>query len=146
MMFSISVITYLIYITLYCCLECVINCDLRWDWILHINNTLPIQMLHLSLYILLINWTQQGINRIKDSSDRFSSFKSSVEKAGGKLRLLYYGRIRRGNNYRSSKWWSSNVSNVQSWVSWKCENQNLESIYCWGRNEDYNMAYSVQII
>lgn len=22
------------------------------------------------------------------------------------------------------------MSNVQSWVSWKCENQNLESIYC----------------
>ena len=42
-------------------------------------------MLHLSRYTLLINWTQQGINRIKDSSDRFSSFKTSVEKACGKL-------------------------------------------------------------
>ena len=47
-------------------------------------------MLHLSHYILLINWTQQGINRIKDSSDRFSSFKASVEKAGGKMIGGYY--------------------------------------------------------
>jgi uncharacterized protein with GYD domain len=45
----------------------------------------------LSHYILLINWTQQGINRIKDTaSDRFSSFKASVEKAGGKLTGAYY--------------------------------------------------------
>jgi uncharacterized protein with GYD domain len=47
-------------------------------------------VLHLSHYILLINWTQQGINRIKDSSDRFSSFKASVEKAGGKMIGGYY--------------------------------------------------------
>ena len=47
-------------------------------------------MLHLSHYILLINWTQQGINKIKDSSDRFSSFKASVEKAGGKLITVYF--------------------------------------------------------
>ena len=47
-------------------------------------------MLHLSYYTLLINWTEQGINRIKDSSDRFSSFKASVEKAGGKLTGAYY--------------------------------------------------------
>jgi uncharacterized protein with GYD domain len=44
----------------------------------------------LSHYILLINWTQQGINRIKDSSDRYNSFKASVEKAGGKLIGTYY--------------------------------------------------------
>ncbi len=31
-----------------------------------------------------------GINRIKDSSDRFSSFKASLEKAGGKLIEGYY--------------------------------------------------------
>ena len=44
----------------------------------------------MSHYITLINWTEQGINRIKDSSDRFSSFKASVEKAGGKLIGGYY--------------------------------------------------------
>jgi uncharacterized protein with GYD domain len=47
-------------------------------------------VLHLSYYILLVNWTEQGINRIKDTSDRFSSFKASVEKAGGKLIGRYY--------------------------------------------------------
>jgi uncharacterized protein with GYD domain len=59
-------------------------------YVSYINNRLSIQMSHLSHYILLINWTQQGINRIKDSSDRFSSFKASVEKAGGKLIGGYY--------------------------------------------------------
>ena len=48
-------------------------------------------MLYLSHYIILINWTQQGINRIKDTaSDRYSSFKTSVEKEGGKLTGAYY--------------------------------------------------------
>ena len=44
----------------------------------------------MSQYILLINWTQQGISNIKESSDRYSSFKTSVEKAGGKLIGGYY--------------------------------------------------------
>ena len=45
----------------------------------------------MSHYILLINWTQQGINRIKDTaSDRYSSFKVLVEKAGGKLTGVYF--------------------------------------------------------
>ena len=41
-------------------------------------------------YILLINWREQGISKIKESSDRYNSFKTSVEKAGGKLVLGYY--------------------------------------------------------
>jgi uncharacterized protein with GYD domain len=41
-------------------------------------------------YISLINWREQGIIKIKDSSDRYSSFKTSVEKAGGKLIGGYY--------------------------------------------------------
>ena len=45
---------------------------------------------HLSHYILLISWTEQGISKIKESSDRYSSFKASVEKAGGKLIGGYY--------------------------------------------------------
>ncbi len=45
----------------------------------------------MSHYILFINWTQQGINTIKDTvSDRYSSFKASVEKAGGKLTGAYF--------------------------------------------------------
>ena len=44
----------------------------------------------MSQYILLINWTQQGISKIKESSDRYNSFKASVEKAGGKVIGGYY--------------------------------------------------------
>jgi uncharacterized protein with GYD domain len=43
-----------------------------------------------SYYILLINWTEQGIGKIKESSERYSAFKASVEKAGGKLIGGYY--------------------------------------------------------
>ena len=41
-------------------------------------------------YILLINWTEQGISKIKESSDRYNSFKVSLEKVDGKLIGLYY--------------------------------------------------------
>jgi uncharacterized protein with GYD domain len=44
----------------------------------------------LSQYILLINWTQQGISKIKESSERYNSFKASVEKEGGKVIGGYY--------------------------------------------------------
>ena len=46
--------------------------------------------LTLSHYILLINWTDQGIGKINESSDRCNSFRTSVEKAGGKLIGGYY--------------------------------------------------------
>ncbi len=46
----------------------------------------------MSHYILLIKWTEQGISKIKDSPDRYNSFKASVEKAGGKLVGGYYTR------------------------------------------------------
>lgn len=44
----------------------------------------------MSHYILLIKWTEHGISKIKESSDRYSSFKASVEKAGGKFIGGYY--------------------------------------------------------
>ena len=44
----------------------------------------------MSHYILLINWTDQGIGKINESSERYNSFKTSVEKAGGKLIGGYY--------------------------------------------------------
>ena len=44
----------------------------------------------MSHYILLINWTGQGISKIKDSAERYNSFKALVEKAGGKLIGGYY--------------------------------------------------------
>jgi uncharacterized protein with GYD domain len=46
--------------------------------------------IYLSHYILLINWTEQGISKIKESSDRYNSFKASLEKAGGKVIGGYY--------------------------------------------------------
>ena len=44
----------------------------------------------MSNYILLLRWTEQGISKIKESPARYNSFKSSVEKAGGKLIGGYY--------------------------------------------------------
>jgi uncharacterized protein with GYD domain len=44
----------------------------------------------MSQYILLINWTGQGISKIKESPDRYNSFKASLEKAGGKVIGAYY--------------------------------------------------------
>ena len=44
----------------------------------------------MSQYILLINWTGQGISKIKESPDRYKSFKASLEKAGGKVIGAYY--------------------------------------------------------
>ena len=44
----------------------------------------------MSHYILLINWTEQGIGKINESPDRYSSFKALVEKTGGKLIGGYY--------------------------------------------------------
>jgi uncharacterized protein with GYD domain len=44
--------------------------------------------------LLLTNWTQRGINTIKDTiSDRYISFKASVEKAGGKLTGAYWETV-----------------------------------------------------
>lgn len=44
----------------------------------------------MSHYILLIKWTEQGISKIKESPDRYNTFKASVEKVGGKLVGGYY--------------------------------------------------------
>lgn len=40
-------------------------------------------------YILLINWTDQGIRNVKDSPKRAEAARKAVEKAGGKLTLYY---------------------------------------------------------
>jgi len=44
----------------------------------------------LSHYILLVKWTEQGISKINESADRYNSFKTSLEKVGGKLIGGYY--------------------------------------------------------
>jgi uncharacterized protein with GYD domain len=41
-------------------------------------------------YIVLMNWTDQGIKNVKDTVKRAKSFEGATEKAGGKSLGLYY--------------------------------------------------------
>ena len=41
-------------------------------------------------YIVLLNWTDQGIKNVKDTVKRAKSFENAIEKAGGKSLGLYY--------------------------------------------------------
>jgi len=41
-------------------------------------------------YVILWNWTDQGIKSVKDSTKRLASFGAELEKAGGKLVSEYY--------------------------------------------------------
>ena len=41
-------------------------------------------------YIVLVNWTDQGIKNVKDSIKRAKSFESAIQKAGGKSLGIYY--------------------------------------------------------
>jgi len=41
-------------------------------------------------YVILINWTDQGIKTIKDLPKRLSTSKAIVEKAGGKWQAIYF--------------------------------------------------------
>ena len=41
-------------------------------------------------YILLIDWTAQGIKNVKDTVKRAKSFEGAIEKAGGKSLGFYY--------------------------------------------------------
>jgi uncharacterized protein with GYD domain len=41
-------------------------------------------------YIILWNWTDQGVRAVKDSPKRLASFKVELEQAGGKLIGEYY--------------------------------------------------------
>jgi uncharacterized protein with GYD domain len=44
----------------------------------------------MSRYIVLLNWTDQGIKNVKDTVKRAKSFENAIEKAGGKSLGLYY--------------------------------------------------------
>lgn len=44
----------------------------------------------MSKYVLLLNWTDQGIKNVKDTIKRAESFKSYLEKKGGKLADIVY--------------------------------------------------------
>jgi uncharacterized protein with GYD domain len=41
-------------------------------------------------YVLLLNWTDQGIRNVKDTVKRAESLKSYLEKKGGKLVEILY--------------------------------------------------------
>jgi uncharacterized protein with GYD domain len=41
-------------------------------------------------YVILWNWTDQGIRAVKDSPSRLASFGAQLEKVGGKLLGEYY--------------------------------------------------------
>lgn len=41
-------------------------------------------------YIVLVNWTDQGIRDVKDTIKRAKSFEDAIEKAGGKSHGIYY--------------------------------------------------------
>ena len=41
-------------------------------------------------YIVLVNWTDQGIKNVKDSIKRAKSFESGIQKVGGKSLGIYY--------------------------------------------------------
>jgi uncharacterized protein with GYD domain len=40
-------------------------------------------------YVILINWTDQGIRNVKESPKRAEAARKAVEKAGGKMTLYY---------------------------------------------------------
>ncbi len=40
-------------------------------------------------YIILLNWTEQGVRNVKDSTKRATAFRRLAEQAGGKLQIYY---------------------------------------------------------
>ena len=49
-----------------------------------------IRVAKMPTYIVLIDWTDQGIRNVKDTIKRSEAFKSAIEKSGGKLLDAYY--------------------------------------------------------
>lgn len=47
-------------------------------------------MNYMGKYVLLLNWTDQGIKNVKDTIKRAESLKSYLEKRGGKLTDILY--------------------------------------------------------
>jgi uncharacterized protein with GYD domain len=41
------------------------------------------------IYIMLVNWTQQGVSNVKESPMGFDAFKQSPEQAGGQLKSFF---------------------------------------------------------
>ena len=43
----------------------------------------------MSKYILLLNWTEQGVKNVKDSANRYDAAKEAARKAGCTLETIY---------------------------------------------------------
>jgi uncharacterized protein with GYD domain len=43
----------------------------------------------MATYVTLSNWTQQGIEKVKDSPARLDAFKDALKKVGGQLKGFY---------------------------------------------------------
>ena len=46
-------------------------------------------MIRMAHYIILVNWTDQGIRNVKDTAKRAAAARGMAEKAGGKIQLFY---------------------------------------------------------
>ena len=44
----------------------------------------------MATYVLLLNFTDQGIRNVKDTTKRAEAFKSIADKAGGKAKEVYW--------------------------------------------------------
>jgi uncharacterized protein with GYD domain len=60
------------------------------DLIEMIISIILIHVAKMPTYIVLIDWTDQGIRNVKDTIKRSEAFKSAIEKSGGKLLDAYY--------------------------------------------------------
>ena len=49
-----------------------------------------IHVVKMPTYVVLVNWTDQGIRNIKDTIKRAEAFRSTIERSGGKMLDAYY--------------------------------------------------------
>ena len=59
----------------------------------------------MSTYITLLNWTEQGIQSVKDSPARLEKAKAATKAAGGEIKGVLYdhGAVRHGRRDRSAR-------------------------------------------
>ena len=62
-----------------------------FEYLIEMNiSTTLIHAAKMPTYIVLIDWTDQGIRNVKDTIKRAEAFKSAVERSGGKMLDAYY--------------------------------------------------------
>jgi uncharacterized protein with GYD domain len=60
------------------------------DQIEMVISIILIHVAKMPTYVVLVNWTDQGIRNVKDTIKRAEAFKSAVERSGGKMLDAYY--------------------------------------------------------